>query len=58
MAPEENLAQVFVLLPDLTLLCGADDVHPGGRELDGLGSVDLVEVDAGGLGQQGRGLSV
>ena len=55
MAPEENLGEVFVLLSQagLTLLGGTEDVHPGGRELDGLRSVDLVKVDTGGLRQQG-----
>ena len=55
MAPEENLAEMFVLLagqPGLALLAGPEDVHPGRRELDGLRSVDLVEVDTGGLSQQ------
>lgn len=54
MAPEENLAEMFVLLSQagLTLLARTEDVDPGRRELDGLGSVDLVEVDTGGLSQQ------
>ena len=54
MAPEENLAEMFVLLSQagLTLLARTEDVDPGGWELDGLGSVDLVEVDTGGLSQQ------
>ena len=57
MAPEENLGEVFVLL-GLALLCRTDDVNPGRGELDGLGSVHLVEVDTGGLRQQVLGLFV
>jgi len=55
VAPEENLAEVLFLLGQagLTVLGGTEDVHPGRRELDGLRSVDLVEVDTGGLCQQG-----
>ena len=60
MAPEENLGEVFVLpaKAGLTVLGRTNDVNPGRWELDGLGSVDLVEVDAGGLGQQVGGLFV
>ena len=54
MAPEEDLGEVFVLpaKAGLTVLGRTNDVNPGRWELDGLGSVDLVEVDTGGLSQQ------
>ena len=54
MTPEENLGEMFVLLWQLGLIlfAGTEDVNPGRRELDGLRSVDLVEVDTGGLSQQ------
>ena len=48
VSPEENPGDMFVLL---TVLCRTNDVNPWWRELDGLRSVDLVEVDTGGLSQ-------
>lgn len=55
MAPGEDLAEVSVLLAGqagLALLGRTYDVNTGRGELDGLRPVHLVQVDAGGLGQQ------